>query len=277
MRLAEDLTAALDRGEFVLHFQPFIALSTGKAIGVEALIRWNHPRFGTLAPGAFIGLAERSGAIVQIGSWVMCESARAARALAERGFPITVAFNVAASQLLERSFLERLDAAMECGHSPQRMIAEITETIAIADTLKAKYVLAEIRARGLGIALDDFGTGYSSLRYLLDLTVDVVKIDRSFVAGIPECPKSATIARAVIDLSHSVGATVQAEGIERAHQLEVLVDWRCDQAQGYYIARPVPLPYLLDWLSRRNGLAASTPGCKLPHIVGRERVVHSTL
>jgi EAL domain-containing protein (putative c-di-GMP-specific phosphodiesterase class I) len=254
-RLIDDLQNALERHEFVLHYQPFIDAVTNRVRGAEALIRWNNPDLGLLSPAVFIPLAEEAGVIVGIGSWVMQEAARFSKMLADQGEELMIAFNVAAPQFRDRAFLDRLDRALEFTNGDaRRLILEVTESVAIDDSENARRVLGECRRRRLKIALDDFGTGYSSLAHLRELPADTVKIDKSFVATLPDQSESALICSAIIELAHRLGITVHAEGVETEAQLEWLKSEGCDFAQGYLIGMPMPEVEFLAWLdSVRNG------------------------
>lgn len=248
-KLIDLLQYALERGEFVLHYQPYIDAVTDRVRGAEALIRWNNPELGMLPPAVFIPLAEEAGVIVAIGSWVMQESARFSKTLAERGDDLAVSFNVAAPQFRDRAFLDRLDFALsETGSDPRRLILEVTESVAILDAETAKRILTECRTRRLKIALDDFGTGYSSLSHLRELPADSVKIDKSFVATLSEQSESALICSAIIELAHRLGITVHAEGVESEAQLQWLKNEGCDFAQGFLISKPMAEEQLLTWL-----------------------------
>lgn len=238
-RLTTELANAAERNELVLHYQPFIDLTSGELRGAEALVRWMNPEHGLIFPGEFIPLSENTEAISTIGLWVMRESARVAHQLAQAGRPLTIAFNVASRQLLSASFLDRLDYVLDqTGVDPALLEIEITESAAVEDTAAARHVLTECRSRGLKVALDDFGTGYSSLVYLRELPADVVKIDRSFVSRLPEDPTSKAISSAIIGLSHMLGRQVQAEGVETEAQLAWMRAEGCDLAQGFLLGRP---------------------------------------
>ena len=246
------LRKAVDRHEFVLHYQPVIdltrahaALHAGKdsvpMVGVEALIRWEDPDRGLVPPLDFIPLAEETGLIEPIGEWVVEESCRQAAAWAADGLELDVAFNVSLRQLWQPDFVDKtLRAARVAGVDPRRMIVEITESTVMADPARTQAVLEALNEHGFRMAIDDFGTGHSSLARLWRMPVDLLKIDRSFVAEMPDDEAASTMASTIIHLASSLGIDHLAEGIERTDQLEYLVDQGAGLGQGYLFGRPVP-------------------------------------
>jgi EAL domain-containing protein (putative c-di-GMP-specific phosphodiesterase class I) len=220
-----------------------IDFRSGEIVSAEALLRWDHPRYGELAPAAFLDPAERSGLIVEIGRWVIEESARQAAAWARRhpGMDLTVWANVSGVQLSRAGLVGVVGTAVvAAGLDPRRFGLEVTETILMQDVAKAVEVLGELQALGVRIALDDFGTGYSSLAYAHTLPIDLLKLDRTFVAGIDRDPNDVAIVTAVATMAHSLGVGMVAEGVERAAQARVLRRLNCDFGQGFYFSRPVP-------------------------------------
>lgn len=243
-RRTTELANAIERSELTLHYQPKLELASGRFVGVEALIRWQHPTEGLLAPAAFINLAEESGLIVPMGEWVI---RRAIKQLDEwrRADPsaceLTVAINVCGLQLASDSFLPTLASALAEVDLPADMLEiELTESQLMTASADPESLIHSIKALGVAIAIDDFGTGYSSLSYLKRFDVDSLKIDKSFVEGIPDNPGDVIIVQATIAMAHSLGLTVVAEGVEYAHQASLLKSLDCDQVQGYLISRPVP-------------------------------------
>jgi len=239
--LLRDLRGAVSRGEFRLHYQPIVQLRTGQMVGVEALVRWQHPERGLLQPGRFVALAERIGAISTLGRWIVdeacCQLARWDRDFPE--FPLTMGVNVSVHQLLDSDFAA--DAASLCwrrGIDPQRLIMEITESFAVCSE-RARQQIRQLKAFGVRLAIDDFGTGYSSLSTLRDCPFDIVKIDRSFVACVTHDIRDQQLTHSIIELGHLFGAEVNAEGIEQREQYTVLTALGCDVGQGYYFARPL--------------------------------------
>ena len=239
-RLLDELRSVAERDELVLHYQPVVRTSDGTIRGVEALVRWQHPQLGLLQPDAFIPLAEENESVIAIGMWVMRRAARFARRLADAGYSMTVAVNVAGAQVQDVAFIDRLRfATREAGVLPSALELEITETAALRDIAAATSVLSECRALGVRVALDDFGTAYASLAYLRDLPSDVVKIDRSFIGALPGDTRAAAIASATIVLARRLGRTAHAEGVETAEQLAWVIAEGCELAQGYYLGKPM--------------------------------------
>ena len=251
-RLLDELRGVAERDELVLHYQPVVRTSDERVRGVEALIRWRHPEFGLLQPDAFIPLAEENESVVPIGMWVLRRAARFARRLADAGYTIAVAVNVAGAQVQDVTFIDRLRfAAREAGVPPSALELEITETAALRDVAVAINVLSECRALGVRVALDDFGTAYASLAYLRDLPSDVVKIDRSFIGALPHDAHAAAIASSTILLARRLGRTAHAEGVETAEQLAWLIAEGCELAQGYYFGRPMDEEQIFSYLAAR--------------------------
>jgi diguanylate cyclase (GGDEF)-like protein len=243
---------ALERGEFRLFFQPIVGLSDARCVGVEALLRWQHPERGLISPAEFIPMAEETGMIVEIGQWVIEEAARhAARWQLEHPHPFQVAINLSARQLVHPDLADRLaEVLAQTGVEPANLCFEITESVLMDDTEAVIEVIERIRALGVKLAIDDFGTGYSSLGYLKRFPVDVVKIDRSFVSGLGVDKGDAAIVSAVIGLAHALDLRVTAEGVETEEQLTALIELDCDEAQGYFFSPPQPAPDLRSLLAR---------------------------
>ncbi len=237
------LRGAAERGELRLRYQPKVELATGRVVGVEALIRWEHPDLGLLHPVEFVRLAEETGLIVPLGRWVLWEACRRAREwrdLSGEAAPV-VCVNVSACQLREASFVAQVAMALEAsGLDPDSLELEITESAVMRDAPEAWGALSDLRKLGVRLAIDDFGTGSSSLGRLRELPVDALKVDRSFVAGLGRDPGSLAIARAVTVLAHDLGLVVTAEGIETTEQASVLRALGVDLGQGFYFAPPLP-------------------------------------
>lgn len=240
LALETDLRRALERGELRLHYQPKIDTRSGCIAGVEALLRWQHPVRGAVAPAEVIALAEETGLIVAIGDWVIRTACRDARQWEARGLPaISVAVNLSARQFGRDDLADAVGQILqESGLAATRLELEITESAVMENAERAAVVLDRLHGMGVRVALDDFGTGYSSLGYLKRFRVDSVKIDRSFIADIPDDEDDVAITRAVIAMAHSLRLTVVAEGVETADQVRFLRDHGCDEMQGYYFAKP---------------------------------------
>jgi diguanylate cyclase (GGDEF)-like protein/PAS domain S-box-containing protein len=252
LQLNTDLRRAIERREFVLHYQPKIDLADGRMHGVEALLRWNHPQRGMVSPADFIPALEDSGLILPVGEWVLEEAAAQLRAWQREGLQsVPVAVNLSAKQFRRRD----LDALIHrtlagIGVSASLIELEITESCLMDDPEDAVRLLASLRSSGLRISVDDFGTGYSSLSYLTRLPLNALKIDRSFVRDAVSSGEAASIVRAVIDMAHNLNFTVIAEGVETAEQMAFLKRHRCDLGQGYLFDRPMPAAQLAERLRR---------------------------
>jgi diguanylate cyclase (GGDEF)-like protein/PAS domain S-box-containing protein len=235
------LRRALSNNEFVVYYQPQIDLGTGRIVQMEALIRWIHPGLGLVMPDEFIELAEVTGLIEQIGEWVLRESVRQVKAWHDAGFgPVRLAVNVCSRQLKQKNFAAILAAILdECGFDPKFLELELTESAIFDNNSNSLNALYELKRQGLTLALDDFNTGYSSLAYINSLPIDVLKIDKTFVEGIPLNEKDTAIANSIINLGHSLNMAVIAEGVENAEQLQFLKQQKCDLVQGYLISRPL--------------------------------------
>ncbi len=228
------LRQALERREFVLHYQPKRNLKSGTITAVEALVRWNHPRRGLVPPGQFIPIAEESGLIVAIGRWILQEGCRQAKEWREAGFaPIRIAINVSAVELRAKEFVTGVrEVLTETGLEPRYLELELTETFLMQDTRSTAEVLRALKGVGVRIALDDFGTGYSSLSYMKRFPVDTLKIDKSFVQCVTSDPVDAGIVSAVITMGKSLHMRVVAEGHRDDEQLAFLQRHSCPEGQG---------------------------------------------
>ncbi len=258
LHLETSLRLALDRGEFLLYYQPQFAMDSGLIVGAEALLRWQHPEWGLVVPGRFIPVAEDSGLIVPIGEWVLREACRQARAWRDAGLrSITVAVNLSAMQFKRSDLLATVTHALqESGLAPDFLELELTESILIQDVDSALKVVRQMRAMGVKLSIDDFGTGYSSLSYLQKLAVHKLKIDQSFIRGLSgNDTDSAAIIRAIIQMAHSLKLLTVAEGVETGQQLSFLRHHRCDEMQGYYLGRPMPALEFAAWLAEPAQLA----------------------
>lgn len=235
------LRGALERQEFVLYYQPKIQLSSRTIVGVEALIRWQHPEQGLLSPAQFVPIAEDCGLILPIGSWVLREACLQARAWQQAGLPpITVAVNASALEFRAKDFVENIRATLEdIGLEPHYLELELTESVLMRDAASTDRALHALAELGVKLAIDDFGTGYSSLSYLRRFPIDTLKIDQSFVNQMTRNPDDATIVSAIISMGKSLQKRVIAEGVETEEQYGSLLARHCDEGQGYYFGRPM--------------------------------------
>jgi len=249
-----DLRHAIANGEFVLVYQPKVDLQTGRIAGVEALVRWRHPREGLIPPSEFIALVEETGLMLVLGQWVLTEACRQARIWLERWPgrpPLTLSVNLAAQQFREPRLAEMIvDILNETGLPATALQLEITESTVMDDVDMAVATLRDLRSHGLRLALDDFGTGYSSLSYLKRFPFDMLKIDKSFVDGLGRDIEDTAIVAAVIALAHILGMQVTAEGVETIEQANQLRQLSCELGQGYFFARPLAPEALEAWLER---------------------------
>ncbi|HEX8251839.1 MAG TPA: EAL domain-containing protein [Thermoanaerobaculia bacterium] len=245
MTLENGLHRALESGEFTLLYQPQVEADEGEVsiIGMEALLRWNHPERGVITPEHFIGVAEERGLILPIGEWVIREACYAARRFHDNGMPrFRVAVNLSARQFRDPSLLSTVESVLaDSGIDPRTLELEITETVAMEDVELTMSTLAEFRKRGVTIAIDDFGTGHSSLSYLKRFPIDALKIDKGFVLDLPDKFEDAAIVSSVIQLANGLGLRVIAEGVETKEQLDFLRDAGCRELQGYYFSYPIGL------------------------------------
>ncbi|OFZ67351.1 MAG: hypothetical protein A2V79_07660 [Betaproteobacteria bacterium RBG_16_56_24] len=234
---------ALEERQFELYYQPKISVASGKVVGVEALIRWNHPERGMVLPMEFIPLAEETGLILPMGEWVLQEAVAQGKAWQVAGFPpLFVAVNVSARQFRQANFAGKVgQVLLDSGFDPHHLDFELTETTLMTNADENIETLNKLNAMGVRIAIDDFGTGYSSLNYLKRLPVDILKIDRSFVSGVTDSRDDAAIVEAIIAMARSLRLTVVAEGVETVEQLKFLQMNNCDEIQGYYFSRPLPV------------------------------------
>jgi EAL domain-containing protein (putative c-di-GMP-specific phosphodiesterase class I)/PleD family two-component response regulator len=242
LKLGSQLRGAVQRGELRLHYQPKVQLASGAILGAEALVRWQHPELGLLAPGQFIALAEELGLISRIGEWVITQAcADAARWPTGPAGELTLSLNVARPQFESGDLCNVLRRAIAAsGIAACRIVVELTESMLMDNVLGGIALMHEIKALGVTLSIDDFGTGYSSLSYLKRFPLDELKIDRSFVGDLPGQPADVAIVRTVIELGHSLGMRVTAEGVETEAQRDCLRQLDCDDYQGFLFSRPVP-------------------------------------
>ncbi len=253
-----ELRRAVKRKEFTLHYQPIFNLETGGVVGVEALVRWQHPERGLVLPGEFIPLAEETGLIQDIGRWVLRAACHQVRAWEERGLidrGLRVAVNVSPRQLLSPDLVAEVRSILgETGLDPEQLELEVTESVLIQQDDLTRTLLQDLKGLGVCLALDDFGTGYSSLSYLHRFPFDILKLDQSFVRGLGQDPQAMALGRAIIMLADALGLRVTAEGVETAEQIAWLQKEGVSRGQGFYLGRPLSAAAFVRWLSRsRNG------------------------
>ncbi|OGA33037.1 MAG: hypothetical protein A3G80_06510 [Betaproteobacteria bacterium RIFCSPLOWO2_12_FULL_62_13b] len=259
LALETSLRRAVEREEFLLHYQPKVDLRSGRITGVEALVRWRHPDLGMVSPSQFIPLAEETGLIGPIGDWVLRTACAEARGWITQGASeISVAVNLSASQFAREDIAQNITSVLlESGLEPRFLEIEITESTVMHDAKRAARVLQQLKDMGVRVAIDDFGTGYSSLGYLKRFPIDSVKIDRSFIIDIPHDNDDVAITRAVIAMAHSLRLKVIAEGVETEEQYQFLRDHDCDEMQGYYFSEPIDAAALVRLISGPHGESGS--------------------
>jgi EAL domain-containing protein (putative c-di-GMP-specific phosphodiesterase class I) len=258
LALIGELRSAIEDHQLIVHYQPKVDFVRGQLVGVEALVRWQHPQRGIVGPDEFIPLAELTGLIRPLGTWVLGEALRQQHAWLEVGLDITVAVNMS-TQNLNDPLPEQIGELLAHWRTPaSRLRIEITESALMADPERAMGVLFRLREMGVRIAIDDFGTGYSSLTYLKRLPVDEIKIDRSFIKDMVADDDDTAIVRSTITLGHDLGLSVVAEGMEDRATWDLLAALGCDVAQGYFVARPMAPQELIAWQQCRT--SAGRPG-----------------
>ena len=266
MHLEHKLRTALDEEQFFLHYQPQLDIATGRIQSLEALIRWNDPEGGLVMPGQFLPILESSGLIVAVGSWVLARAAQDCRRWRELGLgPVRVAVNVAALQIRQRAFVDEvLNAAAGCNNAGYGMDIEITESSLLQDIDSTSRKLQMLREAGIRVALDDFGTGYSFLGLLASLPLDMLKIDRSFISGLPLDLASVALTTSIIGLAAAFGLVTVAEGVETVEQLDKLRELKCGQLQGYLYSRPVSVDQVELLLAAPPPLAGAVIPASMP-------------
>ena len=256
LKMETDLRYALDRNELCLHYQPKLDVATGRIAGVEALVRWNHPELGMLAPMRFIPVAEETGLIVPIGRWVLRTACAQNMEWQRQGLPpLSMVINVSPRQFSDESLLSDIDQALaDSGMDAKQLQIEITESMVMLNVERAIGVLDEIQSRGVRLAIDDFGTGYSSMSMMKRFPIDTIKIDRSFVRDLPRNSEDKAIAEAIIGMGKALGLTIVAEGVETAEQDDFLRKNYCDEIQGFLFSKPVTADKIAELV-------------RLPHVV----------
>ncbi|MGA7171970.1 MAG: bifunctional diguanylate cyclase/phosphodiesterase, partial [Candidatus Dormiibacterota bacterium] len=256
VELSTGLRGAAQRGELRLHYQPIVSATSGRTVGVEALVRWQHSERGLLSPDQFIPLAEETGSISAIGRWVLsqaCATLRQWTEAASGAQELTMSVNLSVAQLQDRELVDDVRRALEhSGLKPERLYLEVTESVLITDPISAARSLGQLRDLGVSLAIDDFGTGNSSLTALQRFPFQVLKIDRSFVSGIGARAEDTTIVGATLALAHGLGLKVVAEGVETQAQADFLINDGCEELQGFLFGRPASASVIRPLLSRQN-------------------------
>jgi diguanylate cyclase len=253
LRLIEELREALETGQLVLFFQPKLDLETGNVDGVEALVRWQHPVQGLLMPDQFLPQAERYGLMRRLATSVLTLALDQIVEWRRAGLDTNVAVNISVSNLLDIGLSQQIRTLLQVRNlSPSCLILEVTETTLMVDPTRAAELLDRLQDVGVRISIDDYGTGYSSLARLRELSVNELKLDRSFLAGIGNDARAGAIVRSTVELAHSLGLRLVAEGIETAEDQTILRDLSCDLGQGYHLARPMPGADLVAWVAARD-------------------------
>jgi diguanylate cyclase (GGDEF)-like protein/PAS domain S-box-containing protein len=248
--LMGELRKAIENNELILYYQPTVRMGSKEITGVEALVRWNHPKYGLIPPAEFIPLAEQIGFIKPLTYWVLEEAIRQCKEWEKDGFDIHVAVNLSVRSLQDSGFPQlTLDLIKKYNLEAEKVHLEITESFLMSDTVKAFEVLSKLRSMGIQLSIDDFGTGFSSLSYLRNLPVSQIKIDKSFVIAMANEPDNAMIVRSTIMMAHNLRLEVVAEGVEDIHTWTILESWGCDIAQGYYMSRPEPAHTFMKWIN----------------------------
>jgi EAL domain-containing protein (putative c-di-GMP-specific phosphodiesterase class I) len=247
------LRRAIEQDELLLHYQPKADLTGGRVVGVEALIRWQHPTDGFIPPNQIVELAEHTGLIAPLSSWVLRTAIRQCRTWHKEGLEVPIAVNLSTRSLHDQHLVERIAGLLRASNvAPSALTVEITESAVMVDPERALEIISRLRDMGITISIDDFGTGYSSLAYLKYLPVSEVKIDQSFVLNMLEDESDYRIVRGTINLAHDLGLTTVAEGIETHEAWERLRELGCDLAQGYYLSRPLSVEAATTWLRTRG-------------------------
>jgi EAL domain-containing protein (putative c-di-GMP-specific phosphodiesterase class I) len=257
LALTSDLRRAIAEDELFLVYQPKVSVATGEVIGVEALVRWEHPERGLILPGAFVPLADAGGLMRSLTGVVLRLALEQARTWLDARAELSVSVNISVTDLIDARFPELIQLLLGDHEVPGRILQlEITETELMVDTDRAQIAIDRLTALGVRVALDDFGSGYSSLKHLQQLPLSELKIDRAFVMDMAEDESDAAIVRCAIEMAKALGLTVVAEGVENRQAAAMLAEFGCDAAQGFEIAHPMPVTELERWLVQRGTLAA---------------------
>jgi EAL domain-containing protein (putative c-di-GMP-specific phosphodiesterase class I) len=268
--LESNLRGALERSEFVVQYQPQVTIPDFHLVGMEALVRWQHPSLGLLYPSEFVPLAEESGLIIALGEWVMRNACLQNKAWQDAGLaPMRLSVNFSARQFQQPAFINAVaEILRETNLDPRWLELEITESSIMKEPDQAIEKLHELKLMGIRVAVDDFGTGYSSLNYLKRFPIDTLKIDKTFVADVCKDPHDTAIVRAIITLGHALDLTVIAEGVETQEQLKYLSSLGCDVVQGFLFSKSLPAPVFEELLVEQRRAAASSTNHDTSPLVG---------
>jgi predicted signal transduction protein with EAL and GGDEF domain len=274
LSLKSELREAIQSDQLMLHYQPKIDHHARRVVGLEALVRWNHPTRGFLPPDEFVGLAEENGLIGLLTEWVLRTALDNLAMLHAQGHALTVSVNLSARNMHDPELPHTIAALIEAsGVAAHHLTLELTESAIMTNPEEALTILTELDRMGIALSIDDFGTGYSSLAYLKQLPVDEIKIDKSFVLDMEDNESDAIIVHSIIDLAHNLGLQVTAEGVETAQVWETLTRWGCDLSQGYLMSKPLPADALAQWLQQspwaRDKEAQQDSG-SFPGLIGSE-------
>ncbi|HEX5635950.1 MAG TPA: EAL domain-containing protein, partial [Gammaproteobacteria bacterium] len=266
LSLSNDMRLALQRQEFLLHYQPQVSIESGRVTGLEALVRWQHPEKGLIPPGVFIPIAEDTGLILPLGEWVLRTACYQLKQWREQGMvDVQMSVNLSARQFRQENLAASISSLLEeIGLPASSLELEITESLAMDNPVENTRTLHNLRNIGVGVAIDDFGTGHSSLGYLKDFPISCLKLDRSFIMHIETEPNDVIIVSAAIELAHDLGMDVVAEGVETSKQVEYLYRLRCDIIQGYYYCRPLPAGEVIRYITDRNKSPSHPTGNNIP-------------
>ncbi|MBS4539044.1 bifunctional diguanylate cyclase/phosphodiesterase [Clostridium sp. D2Q-11] len=254
LMIANSLRNAIAKDELNLSYQPKIDIDSGEVVGMEALLRWENSEIGQIFPDKFIPIAEDTGLIIPIGTWVIKEACKMNKSMLDLGYPpMRVSVNISAKQFKDVNFINIIkDTLKDSGLPANQLELEITETFALIDVKNTIEMLSKLKEIGVYISVDDFGKGYSSLNYLRDMDIDELKIDKSFILGLTKNPKNASIAKTIIMLAHQLNMNVTAEGVEKVEDLLFLKSNKCDKVQGFYYSKPVTKDIFIDYLNEYN-------------------------
>lgn len=258
LNMENNLRRAIEKDEFLLHYQPRINITTGRIVGIEALIRWQHPEQGLIAPAEFIPLAEETGLIIPMGEWALKTACMQNKIWQQQGpiyAPVSIAINLSGHQFRQDNLIKIIEKVLgDTNLDPVFLELEITESVIMSNVDNTMALLHKLKDMGIQLSMDDFGTGYSSFNYLKRFPLDNIKIDQSFIKDISNSKRDETIIKAIIAMAHTLGVNVVAEGVETSEQLELLQEFGCDEMQGFIMSRPLPAEHVQEFLEIRENI-----------------------